>query len=170
MEGPARYRRAFDWRINRADGHNNAAAVGGLTALFSSEMPEVLQDYLEISRKRRGNRLALARLQAHLIDELVSVETTVRHYRDKKKELEQIEIPDQNETVQDTSKDDLKFVERELFLWKAIANVVRSIADGVAWRALGYDRAPSRYLHSIVSGARISAWPVSLWTFWMNPV
>jgi hypothetical protein len=110
MEGPARYRRAFDWRINRADGHNNAAAAGGLTALFSSEMPEVLQDYLEISRKRRSNRLALARLQAHLIDELVSVETTVRHYRDKKKELERIEIPARNETVQDTSKDDLKFV------------------------------------------------------------
>jgi hypothetical protein len=146
MEGPARYRRAFDWRINRADGHNNAAAAGGLTALFSSEMPEVLQDYLEISRKRRSNRLALARLQAHLIDELVSVETTVRHYRDKKKELERIEIPARNETVQDTSKDDLKFVERELFLWRAIGNVVRSIADGIAWRALGYDRAVLRAL------------------------
>src|ERR1700676_5329318 len=91
MEGPGRYRRAFDWRLNRDDLDDTATAASALAALFSSEMPEVLEDYLQTSRKRRNNRLALARLQAHLVDELITVEATIKHYRDKKAELEQLE-------------------------------------------------------------------------------
>jgi len=146
MEGPARYRRAFEWRLNRADRENTITAAAGLTALFSSEMPEVLEDYLQISRKRRNNRLALARLQAHLVDELISVEAAVGHYRDKKKQLEQVESKGQHDSQQDITKEDLNFVRRELFVWRAIGNVIRSIADGVAWRALDFDRAVLRAL------------------------
>jgi hypothetical protein len=87
MDGPGRYRRAFDWRLNREDSDDLATAVGALGDLFSSEMPEILEDYLGISRNRRNNRLALAKLQAHLIDDLVNVESAVKHHR---KELEAI--------------------------------------------------------------------------------
>jgi hypothetical protein len=127
MEGPGRYRRAFDWRLNTEDQGDTIIAAGALKALFSSEMPELLEDYLKISRTRRNNRLALARLQTHLIDELITVEATVKHYRDKKTELE-------DNPIQDAAKEDVKFVRGELFLWRAFANVIRSIADGLAAR------------------------------------
>lgn len=146
MEGPGRYRRAFDWRLNRGDCDDTVTAAGALAALLSSEMPEVLEDYLHISRKRQTNRLALARLQAHLVDELISAEATVKHYRDKRTELEKGKSDGQNDAQQGATKTDLKFVRSELFLWRAFANVIRAIADGVAWRALGFDRAVLRAL------------------------
>ena len=130
MEGPGRYRRAFDWRLNTADRDDTTTAAGPLVALFSSEMPELLEDYLQISRKRRNNRLVLARLQAHLVDELITVEATVSHYRNNRAQLEQGEDHNQDASQQDTTKNDLNFVRKELFLWRAFANVIRSIADG----------------------------------------
>jgi len=145
MEGPGRYRRAFDWRLNRDDVDDTATAASAFAALFSSEMPEFLEDYLQTSRNRRNNRLALARLQAHLVDELITVEATIKHYRDKRAELEQLERDGKDES-QGAIKKDLKLVRGELFLWRAFANVIRSIADGVAWRALGFDRAVLRAL------------------------
>jgi hypothetical protein len=125
---------------------DTAAAVGGFAALFSAEMPEVLEDYLQISRKRRNNRLALAKLQAHLIDELVTAEASIKHYREKKAEVERVELATLGDSEQAAMKRDIKLVRRELFLWRAFANVIRSIADGVAWRALGFDRAVLRAL------------------------
>lgn len=146
METPGRYRRAFNWRFNPADQDDTMAATGGLVSLFRSELPEVLEDYLQISRKRRHNRLALARLQSHLIDEIITVAATVSHYRDRKSHLEAAGNERQNEGNPPELQEELKIVCRELFLWRAFANVVRSIADGVAWRALGYDRAVLRAL------------------------
>jgi hypothetical protein len=145
MEGPGRYRRAFDWRLNREDRDDTATAASALAALFSSEMPEVLEDYLQTSRRRRNNRLALARLQAHLVDELITVEATIKHFRDKKAELEKL-IHDCKNDSQVATEKGLKLVRGELFLWRAFANAIRSIADGVAWRALDFDRAVLRAL------------------------
>src|SRR5438105_10261956 len=146
IEGPGRYRRAFDWRLHREDREDTVISAGGLTSLFSSEMPEVLEDYLQISRKRRTNRLALARLQSHLIDELITVEAAIKQFRDKKAKLEQVEHSGGEESQNDATKNDLNFVRRELFFWRAFGNVIRSIADGVAWRTLGFDRAVLRAL------------------------
>jgi hypothetical protein len=146
MEGPGRYRRAFEWRLTPGDREATSVAAGGLVSLFSSEMPEVLEDYLSISRKRRNNRLALARLQAHLLDELSVAESTIKHYKAKKKELEDSSETEQTASAQGLHGDDLKLVNRELFLWRAFSNVIRAIADGIAWRALDFDRAVLRAL------------------------
>lgn len=146
MEGPGRYRRAFEWKLTRGDEDGTVIASGALAALFSSEMPAILEDYLDISRRRRSNRLALARLQAHLVDELMSVEETVKYYRNKKAELQNLDDHGQGGPQQGGTKQDLKMVSTELFLYRAYANVIRSVADGVAWRALGYDRAVLRAL------------------------
>ncbi len=147
MEAPGRYRRAFDWRIAREDKDGTVVATEALVALFSSEMPAILEDYLDISRRRRNNRLAIAKLQAHLVDELITVEATVKHYRTKKTELESGgEGLEDGRPEDGPKKEDLKFVSTELFLYKAYANVIRSVADGIAWRALGHDRAVLRAL------------------------
>jgi hypothetical protein len=80
MEGPARYRRAFDWALNIEDKDDTTIALRALVGLSGSEMPEVLEDYLIVSRKRRQNRLAIAKLQVHLVDELLTIEATTKHY------------------------------------------------------------------------------------------
>jgi hypothetical protein len=146
MEVPGRYRRAFGWRLDGDERDETVVAATAFAGLFSSEMPAILEDYLDISRRRRDNRLALARLQAHLVEELISVEATIKHYRIKKTELESAADPRQIDPEQDGTKRDLKFINAEIFLYRAFANVIRSITDGVAWRALGFDRAVLRAL------------------------
>ena len=96
------YARRRDWRLNRTDPAGLNTAVTALSALFRSELPEVLEDYLQISRKRRNNRLALARLQTQLIDELVTVEAAIKRYRDKKAELEEVEKSDPGNVERDS--------------------------------------------------------------------
>jgi len=145
MEGPARYRRAFDWALNIEDKDDTTIALRALVGLSGSEMPEVLEDYLIVSRKRRQNRLAIAKLQVHLVDELLTIEATTKHYRNKKAELQHHDSGDREGLGKETE-EDLKFVRSEIFLWRAYANVLRSVADGIAWRALGYDRAVMRAL------------------------
>jgi hypothetical protein len=155
MKGPARYRRAFDWQLRAGDRDDLDTASAAFATLFSSDWPEILEDYLYISRKRKNNRLALAKLQTHLVDEVASVETTLRHYRNKKAELQHLE---KWAASQDAGLEaDLKLVRREHFLYKAYANVIRSIADGIAWRALGFDRAVMRALCQNRGSQHISA-------------
>jgi hypothetical protein len=146
MNKAGRYRRAFEWKLQRDDQEDTDTAIRALGALFSSEMPAVLEDYLEISRKRSKNRLALARLQAHLLDELLTVEATVKFYRDEKAKLEPASNFLEDEGRPTTTNRDLTFVKKELFFWRAFANVIRSIADGMAWRTLNFDRAVLRAL------------------------
>ena len=55
--------------------------------LSSSDLPDILEDFLTISRKRQANPTALARLQIHMLEELLLQEEAVKQYRQKLKEL-----------------------------------------------------------------------------------
>ncbi len=118
---------------------------------------------MEISRKRRSNKTALAKVQIWLLEELVVAEAAARHYKDKKNELRDVLLhPDTSDKEKDRITNDLETIEREMFFHRAHANCIRSIGDGIAWRALGYDRAAIRLLcgratkHTVLSeGAHI---------------
>lgn len=112
--------------------------------LATSDFPDILEDFLEISRKRRGNWTALARLQTHMLEELLVQEGAVKHYRTRLKKLED------SLALATVGKSDLagevEFVKQELFFYRMYANAVRAIGDGIAWRTLGYDRAVTRLM------------------------
>src|SRR5262249_27886609 len=120
---------------------NTAAAF---VTLSSDEYADIFEDYLTITRKRKGNRVAMAKVQLHLVEELLIAQAAAKRYRDKRDELKAgIAKPDADV---EPMKKDLAIVERELFLQRAHANCIRAIGDGNAWRALGYDRAALRAL------------------------
>jgi hypothetical protein len=53
-----KYRRAFSWSVSRGNA-GKAHETAGMVRLATSEYPDILEDYLSISRKRNGNRLVL---------------------------------------------------------------------------------------------------------------
>jgi hypothetical protein len=115
-----------------------------MTRLATSDFPDILEDFLEISRKRRNNWTALARLQTHMLEELLVQEGAVRHYRARLKKLD--DRSRLAEFAEPDRKNEIEFVRQELFFYRMYANAVRAIGDGIAWRTLGYDRAVARLM------------------------
>ena len=112
--------------------------------LATSDFPDILEDFLEISRKRRGNWTALARLQTHMLEELLVQEGAVKHYRTRLKKLE--DSLGLATVVEPDVTGEIEFVKQQLFFYRMYANAVRAIGDGIAWRTLGYDRAVTRLM------------------------
>ena len=139
MENRTKYRRSFDWSIGTGR-PNTATASAAFARLFTSEYPELLEDLLEMSRRRRSNTVVMAKLQAWMLQELFVIEGAVKHYREKKKELEAALEKQAPEGDGIDAKKHLNFVEKQLFFQRAYANSLRMIGDGIAWRSLGYDR------------------------------
>lgn len=139
---PGKYRRAFSWRISDGSPTSLQSDRQGMFRLATSDFPEILEDYLTISRKRQLNGTALSRLQMHLIEELLMQEGAVKHYKDA---LRQFGV-DSEERPEDIATDEIKFARGQLFFHRLYASACRAIGDAIAWRSLGYDRAVTRAL------------------------
>jgi len=146
MLKPGKYRRAFDWRLSSATKNSIPTAAEAFVGLADSEYAEILEDYLEISRKRKHNRTALAKLQMQLIDELAIAERATKHYRGKMADINQQLPAPLPEGERKRLEGDLRVGKRELFFHRMHANCIRAIGDGIAWRAFNYDRAVLRAL------------------------
>jgi hypothetical protein len=144
MLRPGIYRRAFDWRLSKTDKESIPNIAASFVGLSSGDYIDILEDYLTVTRKRKNNRIAMAKVQLHLVDELLTAQAAIKHYRQKLEELRaQLVTPKADDAK---VKEDLAVVERELFFHRAHANCFRAIGDGIAWRALGHDRAALRAL------------------------
>ncbi|HXM22426.1 MAG TPA: hypothetical protein VN948_14315 [Terriglobales bacterium] len=94
------------------------------------DYPDILEDYLHVSRKRHKNATAIAKLQMHLLEDLAVQEQAIKHYKAK--------CP--------TEPKEKQFIESQIFHHRLISNTVRHIRDGIAWRSFGYDRSIPRIL------------------------
>ena len=138
---PGKYRRAFSWRISDGSPDSLESNLTGMMRLATSDFPEILEDYLTISRKRQRNWTALSRLQMHLMEELLIQEGAVKHYKET---LRRLGDDTDAELPRDEQSQDIRFSRVQLFFHRLYANACRAIGDGIAWRALGYDRAVTR--------------------------
>lgn len=113
--------------------------MGGLSFLSRSDLPDILEDFLYVSRKRKLNRTAISKLQLYMLQEIVSQEALVKKY---KQHLEGLEGTSQGQDIERET----EHIKRELFMFRVYANAIRAIGDGIAWRALDYDRAVTRLM------------------------
>jgi hypothetical protein len=139
---PGKYRRAFGWRLSHGPDPLSSEAAAGMSRLASSDFPGILEDFLSISRKRQQNPTALARLQIHMLEELLIQESVVKHYRER---LAELEAPTASGDADERQKE-IAFAKAEIFFYRIYANAIRGIGDGIAWRAFGYNRAAIRLL------------------------
>ena len=77
-----KYRRAFSWSVNRGNA-GKAHEAAGIVRLATSDYPDILEDYLSISRKRKSNKLALSKLQLHMLEDIVVQEKSIKSYKEK---------------------------------------------------------------------------------------
>ncbi len=124
-----KYRRAFSWRLSEPS-ENRQSKITGAIRLSLSEYPDILEDYLYVSRKRRNNATAIAQLQMQLLQELAVQEQAIKHYK----------------ANQSTDSAEREFVDSQIFHHRLISNAVRQIGDGIAWREFRYDRSVPRIL------------------------
>ncbi len=112
-------------------------------SLSRTELPEILEDFLDLTRKRKTNRTVISKLQLWMLQEIVSQEGVNKR---GKKRLEELGIDPAAETASEKGGSEAEGIKRELFLLRVYANALRSIGDGIAWRALDYDRAVIRLM------------------------
>jgi hypothetical protein len=113
----------------------------GMATLSMSEYCDVLEDFLDISRRRVANRTALYHLQLSMFTQLVEREAMIRR---AKQMIRDIEARSPSGVKQGES--EIADLQKGIFLNRLHANAIRAIGDGIAWRALGYDRAVTRVM------------------------
>lgn len=140
---PGKYRRAFDWRISHSTPDSLPTDMTGMVRLSTSDYPEILEDFLYVSRKRKNNWTALSRLQLHMIEELLVQEDAVKRFKERLNQLEGEWKPTNHA---EKPPQEIALLRAQLHFHRLYASAVRAIGDGIAWRSLGYDRAVTRTL------------------------
>jgi hypothetical protein len=141
LRSPGKYSRAFGWRVSTQQSSSLKADLGGLSLLAGSDLPDILEDFLDISRRRRRNRTAISKLQLSMLQEIVFQEAVVKKYKER---LEELKISSAGDASEPDS--EIEATNRSLFMYRVYANAIRAIGDGIAWRALDYDRAVTRLM------------------------
>jgi len=140
FEIPNRYRRAFGWRVSTPQRQSESTVTNALIGLSASELPDTLEDFLDLTRRRRKNKAALSKIQLWMLQEIVFQEAVVRRC---KKRLEELGM---DSAAEEVGSPEVVAIKREMFIFRTYANAIRSIGDGLAWRAFGYDRAVLRLM------------------------
>jgi hypothetical protein len=135
---PGKYRRSFNWQFSNSDEDRVVDQVSAIVSLSNSDHLDILEDYLHISRKRNSNHTAMERVQSHLIGEHLTTEASIKQLK------EQITAVSPSETEKDNP--DVRSLNRTIQELRLYANCLRVIGDGIAWRALGFDRTALRAL------------------------
>ena len=98
---------------------------------------DVIEDYIDISKKRKNNKLGMFKLQIELLGDVVIVNDTIKAYvkllndpEHRKKEFPNLE----------NEEDTINYWKQELNSYKIILNSLKDIGDGIAWRVLNFDR------------------------------
>jgi hypothetical protein len=137
---PGMYKRAFTWRITDTSKESISDVAASFVRLSATEWVDIIEDYLSITRRRIKNHTAMAKVQLHMIEDLMLAQGAIKRYRTQYDELIAKQGPSESPAPE------LKLVNNELFLYRAFANAFRIIGDGIAWRVLGFDRAAIRAL------------------------
>jgi hypothetical protein len=134
----------------------------------------MLEDFLDISRRRSLTRLPLFKLQMYMLQGLVIAERAIAHYRQVLNELSCRDLTDEEGISADESEDDadledtketkvapsdsdeVRLLKRELYFNKMEVRALRDIADGIAWRLFDYDRAVLHELSRRPTGKHIN--------------
>jgi hypothetical protein len=144
LKMPNQYRRAFDWGVSTGPSQDFTNQFEAALNVAKSELPDLLEDFLELSRKKQHNRTAVSRLQLHMLEELLVQEGVAKSYRQRLQgegSGQEMRISGTDHEGGGRSRDS-----QDLFGYRMYANAIRAIGDGIAWRALKFDRAVTRLM------------------------
>ena len=100
---------------------------------------DVVEDYLYISKKRMGNKLALFKLQFSILADII---LNIKYIDKCKSELDKLgNIEKENDLKNEDLKRQKSYFDREIFSLRLINKALREIVDGIVWRTFDFNRA-----------------------------
>lgn len=121
-----RFKKKYDIRNEE----NRKIISRGFWRPTAKDYRDIIEDYIRIARIRRGNNLAISKLQMHLLEDLIT------HQK----------ILDNLKKQSESNPQNIEYVKQEIFVQEAILRNLQDIADGIAFRYFEYDRALLHYL------------------------
>lgn len=103
----------------------------------SKDWRDVIEDYIEISKKRKNNKFAMFKLQMALLGDIILLNDTLKEYIKLVEEPEERAIKFPGKEIME---ENVNFWEQEIKTKKIITQALKDIGDGIAWRVLNYDR------------------------------
>lgn len=113
--------------------------IPAMTSLELRQWKDIIEDYIEISRKRKNNKLAMFYLQKNLIESIHVCEGSIKLFIEILNEPEKAK----NHTSEKFEVNDIliQHWKKELYINIILARAFKYIGDGILWRALKYDYA-----------------------------
>jgi hypothetical protein len=121
---------------SRASNFNNQAGI--IWNPKVKDWIDVIEDYIVVAKKRKLNKLAMAKLQMNIFQDIASVSEAISHYREL--------IKQQSKLINDgqmgsSTIEDVDYWKSELTRYSLVKRALFDIGDGIAWRLYNYDRA-----------------------------
>jgi hypothetical protein len=122
FHNPGKYRRAFDSRVSTPNCESLGTELQAMASRSRSDLLDMLEDFLDISRRRLENRTAISKLQLWMMQEIVFQEAVIKR---GKRRLSEISLPSPDAKVAA----EIEEIKREMFLFMVYANALRAIGD-----------------------------------------
>jgi hypothetical protein len=116
-----------------------ATYIRGIWNPTTSHWRDIVEDYLYISRKRLSNKLAIFKLQLHILQDILTNINGIDKYKVQQKQLEREKGEKEISEVDFNAQ--MESVKSEIFALELVNTALKEIVDGIAWRYLNYDRA-----------------------------
>lgn len=112
-----------------------------LEAVWSPEIRDwrdMIEDYIDISKKRLDNKLAMFHLQMNILTDLIASHDGIRGYKKfiKNPESAQEFLP-KDEEIDDFH---INYWNKQLGVYTILSSALKEVGDGILWRALSYNR------------------------------
>jgi len=122
----------FKKKYNIADKKSRKIIAHGSWTPTAVDYQGIMADYVQISRKRNKNKLAVLKLQSHLIQDVIMHQAMLDQYNDKLSEIKKKLFK---------SKAQVDYLQNEIYANELVIRYLKDIFDGIAWRLLEYNRA-----------------------------
>lgn len=147
-------RRNISYKITIKNSEDSKTLLKGIWSPEVKDYRDVIEDYIEISRKRINSKLSMFKLQVNIVDDIVAQENYIKGYR---------EFITNPEKAQEFMEKDEKVDEFHIDNWtnkiqaaKIIKSALKSIGDGILWRMYDYERSLFYAMCTIEDGGPIS--------------
>lgn len=128
----------YGYKMKVRSPEDSKALMRGIWMPAMADWTDIIEDYLELSRKRLDNKLAMFNLQKNLLVEIAELTNFIKGNNNFIRNPESArEFFEPDEEIGDFQ---LGYWKDQIQMYQLIINALKSIGDGILWRMYKYNR------------------------------